>query len=263
MTIKKFFAGKAAGFGIVLALVVLVGAFAALKSVGDQKANGLIVGKTVAVSGNVLALDSSQIAFDGPYVLTLRSEEGISFTVKLPSMGLPLCPAYKSTNIGDVSLMKAGMAIEVNGKVGEDGSIVPCESSSHYLRSKGMVENFEGEADPSRMMLGMKRWSWISAQYNDGRTIRPANASKFTLIFGPDSRFSATTDCNSIAGTYAVEDSSKTLSFVGIYSTKMFCEGSQESDFTKLLETTGGYHFTSRGELILDLKFDSGSAVFR
>ena len=45
--------------------------------------------------------------------------------------------------------------------------------------------------------------------------------------------------------------------------TKMYCEGSQESDFASLLESAQGYHFTSQGELILDLKFGSGSATFR
>src|SRR3989344_6443366 len=37
-----------------------------------------------------------------------------------------------------------------------------------------------------------------------------------------------------------------------IASTRMYCEGSQESDFQKLLQNTGSYHFTSKGELIFD-----------
>jgi hypothetical protein len=45
--------------------------------------------------------------------------------------------------------------------------------------------------------------------------------------------------------------------------TKMYCEGSQESVFTGLLENTHSYHFTSKGELIFNLKFDSGSVIFR
>lgn len=54
-----------------------------------------------------------------------------------------------------------------------------------------------------------------------------------------------------------------TIMFSQIFSTKMYCEGSQETEFASLLENTQGYHFTSRGQLILDLKFDSGSAIFR
>jgi len=43
----------------------------------------------------------------------------------------------------------------------------------------------------------------------------------------------------------------------------MFCDGSQEAEFLALLGKIQLYHFTSRGELIFDLKFDSGIAVFR
>ena len=124
-----------------------------------------------------------------------------------------------------------------------------------------VVQDFEGEADPSRMSLGMKTWTWISALYNDETELKPKGSKPFTLKFGTDGKFSATTDCNSMGGSYAAD--ATTISFSNIYSTKMFCEGSQEREFASLLETASGYHFTSKGELILDLKFDSGSAVFK
>ncbi|MBS3903092.1 MAG: META domain-containing protein [Anaplasmataceae bacterium] len=124
-----------------------------------------------------------------------------------------------------------------------------------------VADNFEGEADPSRMNLEMKTWKWISALYNDGREIKPKNTGVFTIAFDNDGRFSATTDCNSMSGSYSANDDE--LSFSQIAMTKKFCEGSQEGDFAKLLENTSHYHFTSRGELILDLKFDSGSVVLR
>ncbi len=40
-------------------------------------------------------------------------------------------------------------------------------------------------------------------------------------------------------------------------------EGSQEAEFLALLNNIQRYHFTSRGELIFDLKLDGGIAVFR
>src|SRR3989344_1350449 len=124
-----------------------------------------------------------------------------------------------------------------------------------------VVQNFEGEADPSRMTLDMKKWMWQSALYNDGRKIVPEKADAFTLTFEKSGRFSATTDCNGVGGSYTAKDGK--INFGEMMSTLMYCEGSQEADFTKLLENASGYHFTSRGELILDLKFDSGSVVFR
>lgn len=173
---------------------------------------------------------------------------------------------------------------------GEPFSALPSVGKSVWLlldpstKQFGEVEqNFEGEADPERMTLDMKTWVWISALYNDGREIVPKQAGKFSLKFEDgekgaaagarmSGRFTATTDCNNMSGSYSATrqlssvtggSSGGSLSFSSIISTKMFCEGSQEADFATLLQNTSGYHFTSRGELILDLKFDSGSVVLR
>ena len=152
--------------------------------------------------------------------------------------------------------------IDVRGEISEDGSIVPCSSPDHYLRPQPIVvDGFEGEADPSRMTLDMTTWNWISAIYNDGREILPKTPNRFSLTFSKDGNFQATTDCNSVGGKYTTTNES--IAFSAIFMTEMYCEGSQESEFVSLLEDTQSYRFTSRGELILDLKFDSGSVVFR
>ena len=122
------------------------------------------------------------------------------------------------------------------------------------------TQDFEGEADPSRMTLEMKTWTWVHALYSDGRTVTPKQPGTFTLAF-LNGRFSATTDCNRMSGSYTT--TKQTIVFGQMASTKMYCEGSQESDFASLLESAQAYHFSSKGELILDLKFDSGSATFR
>ncbi len=129
-------------------------------------------------------------------------------------------------------------------------------------RQWGVVEaDFLGEANPPSMTLGMKTWVWQSALYNDGREILPTKNGVFTLTFADDNTFSVTTDCNSAGGTYLISENS--LTFSDIFSTEMYCENSQEAEFLKLLINTNMYHFTSRGELIFDLKFDSGTAIFR
>lgn len=124
-----------------------------------------------------------------------------------------------------------------------------------------VAQNFPGEADPARMSLGMKTWVWQSALYNDGRKLTPKRVGAFTLTFKNDGTFSAATDCNGVGGKYTATGT--TLAFEQMMSTLMYCDGSQEKDFQSILSGTAGYHFTSKGELILDLKFDSGSAVFR
>ncbi len=126
-------------------------------------------------------------------------------------------------------------------------------------------ENLDGEADPSRMTLEMKKWEWVNALYNDGRTLTPkttATSTKlFAVTFNNDGTFTATTDCNSMGGSYTAKDGK--ITFGEIMMTEMYCGGSQEQDFLKLLQNTAGYHFTGRGQLIFDLKFDSGTVTFR
>ncbi len=125
----------------------------------------------------------------------------------------------------------------------------------------GQVEqNFEGEADPNVMQLNMKTWGWISTTKGDGEIFVPNNAVAFSITFEEEGQFSATTDCNSTGGSYAVDG--QNLTFSNIFSTKMFCENSDESDFVAFLMDVSSYQFTSKGELLLTLK-DGGEMAFR
>jgi heat shock protein HslJ len=124
------------------------------------------------------------------------------------------------------------------------------------------VKDFEGEADTSRMTLDMKTWQWVSSTYNDGRKIIPKDASKFTLTFNKDGSFSSSTDCNGIGGNYLTYGENN-ITFGEMMGTLMFCEGAQENDFKDILNSANSFFFTSKGELIIELKFDSGMATFR
>jgi heat shock protein HslJ len=129
------------------------------------------------------------------------------------------------------------------------------------MRLGEVVQDFEGEADPDSMKLDMKTWTWIRAT-QDGNEIAPRQAQAFTLTFGTDGTFSATTDCNRVRGGYTAQG--RDLKFAeAMIATRMFCADSQEQVFTGLLQKTAGYSFTSRGELVLQLAGDAGSATFR
>jgi len=153
-------------------------------------------------------------------------------------------------------------------KLGESFATLPSVGKSIYLKLDtktlqwGMVANdFEGEADPSKMTLDMKKWEWINTQYSDDKEIKPTTPKRFILTFNKNKTFSATTDCNTINGEYTVDGNK--ISFNKTISTLMYCDNSQESIFTKILTETQGYLFTSKGELVLTMKFDSGSSFFR
>lgn len=123
-----------------------------------------------------------------------------------------------------------------------------------------LVQNFEGEADPSTMSLVMKKWNWVSTNNFDGTIVLPKKANVFTITFSNNGTFSGTTDCNGVGGEYVGKGDA--LAFNKMMSTLMFCEGSQEQEFTSMLGSVEAYHFTNKGELIFELP-NKGTAVFR
>lgn len=110
-----------------------------------------------------------------------------------------------------------------------------------------VVQNFEGEADPSRMTLTMKTWIWQENPH-------------FTITFEDDGILTTTGDCNRIWGAYAT--SGDAINFTSIAQTKMFCSGSEENEFVRILTEAERYRFTSKGELIFELE-SGNSAVFK
>ena len=128
------------------------------------------------------------------------------------------------------------------------------------MRLGEVVQDFEGDADPSSMQLDMKTWTWVSA-VDGGNAVVPRQADAFTVTFS-GGMFSATTDCNRVRGGYAVQG--RELMFGDtMAATRMFCADSQEQVFTDLLRRTIGYAFTSRGELVFTLAGGAGSVTFR
>lgn len=132
---------------------------------------------------------------------------------------------------------------------------------SESMQFGEVVKDFEGEADPSRMTLGMKTWVWTRAELEKDSIVTPRQSGAFTLKFLSLGKFSVSTDCNGGGGDYAVKDDS--LSFKSIFATEMYCQGSQDSDFFGFLSETESYRFTSRGELVLILKDGRGEMFFR
>jgi heat shock protein HslJ len=124
-----------------------------------------------------------------------------------------------------------------------------------------LVQNFEGEANPAVMSLTMKKWTWVKTQMNNGSTTIPKKTNAFTLTFTKDGHLSVTTDCNSMGGLYT--EKGKSLTFSQMASTMMYCDGSQEQEFASTLNNIKSYLFTSKGELILEIKVDSGTMVFK
>ncbi len=92
-------------------------------------------------------------------------------------------------------------------KPGEPFSVQPSVGKSVWVNLDAktnqigeLVQNFEGEADPNKMTLDMKKWVWVKTLMNDGKVTTPKKSDIFTLTLKSDGSFGATTDCNGVGG---------------------------------------------------------------
>ncbi len=198
--------------------------YALNKETGYQGSEGLYIGDRIAPQTTELLNDPSR---EGVIVVNYADRKpGESFAVA-PSLGKSLWAKL------DLNTMQPGE----------------------------VVQDFEGEADPKKMSLGMKTWTWVRTEMSDGSVVTPKKSDKFKLTFKDAKTFSATTDCNGVGGEYRINENG--LEFYKMMSTLMACEGSQEAIFRSYIQETRDFHFTSKGELILDLRYYSGSVIFK
>ena len=106
-----------------------------------------------------------------------------------------------------------------------------------------------------------RKWQWVRTLMSDNQTFTPEKAAAFSLTFKTDGSVVGTTDCNGFFGNY--EATNDSLSFSGLGSTLMYCQGSQEAIFTKSLGEVSGYMLDKSGNLVLLLKLDSGTMMFK
>ncbi len=92
-------------------------------------------------------------------------------------------------------------------------------------------------------------------------TDSPGKPTAFTLTFTADGRLSGTTDCNGFGGSYTT-DGDGDFSLGELASTKMFCEDSQETDFTAALSTADRYAQPTPDGLILHLSLSGEEMRF-
>jgi heat shock protein HslJ len=142
----------------------------------------------------------------------------------------------------------------------QDNTTLPSGHNHGTAQPAGELHS-GGEADPARMTLGMKKWTWIRTLYNNDTIIVPAKPGAFTLAFNSDGHVSVATDCNRMGGGYTVYENR--LSFSELSSTRMHCPDSQEDVFADMLSNVSSFLFTPRGELVLELKFDSGHILLK
>ncbi len=83
-------------------------------------------------------------------------------------------------------------------------------------------------------------WMWQKTVMKDATVVTPQKASAFTISLSADNTITGKTDCNGFTGTYTI-GSDGVISVGPLASTKMFCEGSQETVFTGMISKVRGY----------------------
>ena len=107
-----------------------------------------------------------------------------------------------------------------------------------------------------------KIWTWDYTLYNDDSKIKPIKKDAFTLNFLEGQRFHLATDCNTVNGNYTITDE-RSITFGQMASTKMYCPDAQEGEFIKMIKNVESFLFDTNGNLVLNLRYDSGGIFFK
>ena len=242
-----------------------------------ESAPGSASKTTVSIFGEPVYGDLNNDGAEDAAVMLVKTGEG-SGTFYYAVLAFANGPSYTTTNTLILGDRIAPQTIEIKDgravynyavrKESEAMTVSPSIGKSlyiHYDMKMGtigeLVKDFEGEADPKRMTLSMKKWSWVKTTMNDGKVTTPKKSDVFSITFNKDGNVAVTTDCNGMGGAYTVNGNK--LTFKQMISTMMYCEGSQEQEFASKLQEVASYLFTSKGELILEIKMDSGTMTFK
>jgi heat shock protein HslJ len=77
-------------------------------------------------------------------------------------------------------------------------------------------------------------WVWQEATVS-GEPLLPKANTSFSVTFTPEGQVRGVTDCNGFGGDYILQG--ETITVGEFMSTMMYCEGSQESEFTALFKS--------------------------
>ncbi len=105
--------------------------------------------------------------------------------------------------------------------------------------------------------LAGSKWLWMHTTEGSLKT-EPKKKDVFTITFNSEAGVSITTDCNNGGGSYTIDQSKLKIS--NIISTRMYCEGAQETVFFDWLQKVNSYQIKD-DQLVLD--FGTGSLTFK
>ena len=136
-------------------------------------------------------------------------------------------------------------------------------SGETFTLETGEDDSAESVVEDGLYVFAGPTWVWGETRMSDGKVVRPSKPGMYSIWFNSaEGKLEGKTDCNGFGGSYTAGTGNK-LSFGPFMSTLMFCEGSLEAEFSKMVTDSNQYTFTPTGDLVLMLKFDSGSVIFK
>lgn len=113
---------------------------------------------------------------------------------------------------------------------------------------------------PQGASLTSRKWVLVASKVDEQVTYLKKREA-FSLLFGDDGNVAIGTDCNGMSAPYTAKDGK--ISLGEIATTLMYCEGSQEQEFTALLRGVSTYEITPFGDPLLRLFSGKNTIVFR
>jgi heat shock protein HslJ len=117
----------------------------------------------------------------------------------------------------------------------------PADASNIKYKLVEVIEKNKAMMNNTDTKLQAK---WILKKILKSTTLSKVVDGKANIVFGADAQISGNNSCNSFFGTY--KQMNNTLNFSQMGSTKMYCEGSIETDFMQNLQKVNAYKITKK-----------------
>lgn len=101
-------------------------------------------------------------------------------------------------------------------------------------------------------------WVWLHTELPGDKILSTPKREKYVLTL-TDTTVTSTTDCNTFTAGYVMDG--EVISFAPFASTKMFCEDSLESEYSRQLSLATSYSIFG-DRLMINLNRDAGTMIF-
>ena len=151
-----------------------------------------------------------------------------------------------------------GMIVQGEKKMPRILSVIVLATVMVGCASGGMSGQSTHTMDPQAVLN--KTWQWESTVTPVDK-IEVPNPERYTILLTHDGKVQARFDCNRGGGSYKISEGK--LSFGPMMSTRMACPpDTLDAPFMKDLQRVTSF-FIEKGNLYLELPFDSGTMKFR